>query len=72
MCTDIPQPVKAFYMSLIPAAAISALCVDVLASEGYGEVIGGGQRADDLDYLLKQISRPRLPEESVRLVFGPP
>jgi aspartyl/asparaginyl-tRNA synthetase len=41
-----------------------ALCVDVLASEGYGEVIGGGQRADDLEYLLKQIQTHGLPEEA--------
>ena len=40
------------------------MCVDVLASEGYGEVIGGGQRAADLEYLLKQIQAHGLPEEA--------
>jgi len=53
-----PAAVKAFYMKPDPDRPDLALCVDVLASEGYGEVIGGGQRADDLEYLLKQIQTP--------------
>jgi len=40
------------------------LSVDVLASEGYGEVVGGGQRGEDLDFLLKQIHEHNLPEEA--------
>lgn len=59
-----PTAVKAFYMKPDPVRPELALCVDVLAPEGYGEVIGGGQRADDLDYLLKQIQHHGLPEES--------
>jgi asparaginyl-tRNA synthetase len=59
-----PAAVKAFYMKPDPLRPDLALCVDVLASEGYGEVIGGGQRADDLDYLLKQIHAHGLPEEA--------
>ena len=59
-----PASVKAFYMKPDPERSDLALCVDVLASEGYGEVIGGGQRADDLDYLLKQIQAHGLPEEA--------
>jgi len=59
-----PAAVKAFYMKPDPERPDLALCVDVLASEGYGEVIGGGQRADDLDYLLKQIQAHGLPEEA--------
>lgn len=59
-----PTAVKAFYMKPDPERPELALCVDVLAPEGYGEVIGGGQRADDLDYLLKQIRDHSLPEES--------
>jgi asparaginyl-tRNA synthetase len=59
-----PAAVKAFYMKPDPQRPELALCVDVLASEGYGEVIGGGQRADDLDYLLKQIHAHGLPEDA--------
>ncbi|HEX8091022.1 MAG TPA: asparagine--tRNA ligase [Blastocatellia bacterium] len=59
-----PAAVKAFYMKADPERPELALCVDVLAPEGYGELIGGGQRADDLDYLLKQIHEHNLPEES--------
>jgi len=59
-----PATVKAFYMKPDPERPELALCVDVLAPEGYGEVIGGGQRAEDLDYLLKQIHAHGLPEEA--------
>ncbi|HKY04181.1 MAG TPA: asparagine--tRNA ligase, partial [Blastocatellia bacterium] len=59
-----PAAVKAFYMKADPENPDLALCVDVLAPEGYGEVIGGGQRAEDLDYLLKQIHHHNLPEEA--------
>ncbi len=59
-----PAAVKAFYMKPDPERAELAMCVDVLAPEGYGEVIGGGQRAEDLDYLLKQIHEHNLPEEA--------
>lgn len=59
-----PAAVKAFYMKPDAERPDLALCVDVLASEGYGEVIGGGQRADDLEYLLKQIQAHGLPEEA--------
>jgi asparaginyl-tRNA synthetase len=41
-----------------------SLCVDVLAPEGYGEIIGGGQRLDDLDLLLKRIEENKLPREA--------
>jgi len=59
-----PAAVKAFYMQPDPERPELAMCVDVLASEGYGEVIGGGQRASDLAYLLKQIQAHGLPEEA--------
>jgi asparaginyl-tRNA synthetase len=59
-----PAAVKAFYMEPDPQRPDLALCVDVLAPEGYGEVIGGGQRATDLTYLLKQIHDHGLPEEA--------
>jgi asparaginyl-tRNA synthetase len=59
-----PASVKAFYMKLDADRPELSLSVDVLAPEGYGEVIGGGQRAEDLEYLLKQIRAHNLPEES--------
>jgi asparaginyl-tRNA synthetase len=59
-----PAAVKAFYMQPDPERPELAMCVDVLASEGYGEVIGGGQRAADLAYLLKQLQAHGLPEEA--------
>jgi len=50
-----PSGVKAFYMQPDPERPEVALCVDVLAPEGYGEIIGGGQRIHDLDLLMKRI-----------------
>ena len=50
-----PYEVKAFYMKRDPEDDKRALCVDVLAPEGYGEIIGGGQREDDLETLLGRI-----------------
>ncbi|MEW6367005.1 MAG: asparagine--tRNA ligase [Acidobacteriota bacterium] len=59
-----PSAVKAFYMKPDPDDPALALCVDVLAPEGYGEVIGGGQRLDDGDLLLKRIDEHGLPREA--------
>jgi len=59
-----PAQVKAFYMKPDPANADLALCVDVLAPEGYGEIIGGGQRLDDHDLLLRRIEEHGLPKEA--------
>ncbi len=59
-----PTAVKAFYMKEDPANPARALGVDVLAPEGYGEVIGGGQREDDLDVLLRKIEEHELPQEA--------
>ena len=59
-----PAQVKAFYMKQDPADARLALCVDVLAPEGYGEIIGGGQREDDIDALTERIRAHGLPEEA--------
>ncbi|AUX24830.1 asparaginyl-tRNA synthase [Sorangium cellulosum] len=61
-----PAEVKAFYMKRDPADARLALCVDVLAPEGYGEVIGGGQREDDLATLERAIETHKLPPEAFR------
>jgi asparaginyl-tRNA synthetase len=59
-----PSAVKAFYMKPDPARPEVALCVDVLAPEGYGEIIGGGQRLDDYDLLLQRIKEHDLPQEA--------
>ncbi len=62
--THYPGSVKAFYMKPDPEHPDKALCVDVLAPEGYGEIIGGGQRLDDLELLLKRIKEHNLPQEA--------
>jgi len=56
-----PVESKAFYMKADPADPRCALCVDVLAPEGYGEVIGGGQREDDATVLEEKIRSHSLP-----------
>ena len=58
-----PSEVKAFYMKRDPADETRALCVDVLAPEGVGEIIGGGQREDDLAALERRIEEHDLPRE---------
>jgi asparaginyl-tRNA synthetase len=59
-----PTQVKAFYMASDPARPEVALCVDVLAPEGYGEIIGGGERLADHDELLRRIDEQHLPREA--------
>jgi asparaginyl-tRNA synthetase len=59
-----PAAVKAFYMKPDPERADVALGVDVLAPEGYGEIIGGGERLADLDLLLARIKEQGLPQEA--------
>jgi asparaginyl-tRNA synthetase len=59
-----PSEVKAFYMKRDPENPKLALAVDVLAPEGYGEIIGGSQREDDLDVLLSRIKEHNLPQEA--------
>ncbi len=58
-----PLKSKAFYMKTDPQNHQLALCLDVLAPEGYGEIIGGGQREDKLDELEKKIKKHKLPFE---------
>jgi len=58
-----PKEAKAFYMQPDPEDLRLALCVDMLAPEGYGEIIGGSQRLDDLDALLARIREHNLPQE---------
>lgn len=59
-----PAEVKAFYMKRDPENEKLALAVDVLAPEGYGEIIGGSQREDDFDLLLGRIKAHDLPQEA--------
>ena len=59
-----PKAVKAFYMKEDAEDDRLALGVDVLAPEGYGEIIGGGQREDDIEVLERKIGEHGLPKES--------
>jgi asparaginyl-tRNA synthetase len=59
-----PTEIKAFYMKPDPANPKYALNVDMIAPEGYGEVIGGGQREEDLDVLVSKIKAHGLPLEA--------
>ena len=59
-----PLASKAFYMKADPADSRLALCVDVLAPDGYGEIIGGGQREEDLATLETRIAQHALPREA--------
>ena len=61
-----PAQVKAFYMEPDPQRPELALCVDVLAPEGYGEIIGGSQRMASYDLLVKRIREHGLPEEAFK------
>jgi asparaginyl-tRNA synthetase len=58
-----PLSCKAFYMEADPSDPRLALCVDMLAPEGYGEIIGGSQRVADLDVLLARLAEHNLPQE---------
>jgi asparaginyl-tRNA synthetase len=64
MVDRYPAAVKAFYMQPDPERPEVALGVDVLAPEGYGEIVGGGQRIHDLDLLLRRIEEHNLPKEA--------
>lgn len=59
-----PAQAKAFYMEPDPNRSEVALSADVLAPEGYGEIIGGGQRATSLEFLCQRIREHRLPAEA--------
>ncbi len=60
-----PTAVKAFYMQPDPENPNLALCVDMLAPEGYGEIIGGSQRIHDLELLQRRIAEHQLPTEPI-------
>ena len=59
-----PAACKAFYMKKDPSRPELALCVDVLASEGYGEIIGGGQREDDFTTIEAALEAHHLPADA--------
>jgi len=59
---NYPKEAKAFYMKENPDDPRTVLCDDLLAPEGYGEIIGGSQREDDYDRLLQRIREEKLPE----------
>jgi asparaginyl-tRNA synthetase len=59
-----PSAIKAFYMKRDPEDENYALAVDMLAPEGYGEIIGGSQREDDYQTLLKRVKEHNLPQDA--------
>jgi len=59
-----PAAIKAFYMKRDPEDARLALALDVIAPEGYGEIIGGAQREDSLQLLEERIAEHQLPREA--------
>ena len=61
---NYPKEAKAFYMKENPADPRTVLCDDLLAPEGYGEIIGGSQREDDYDRLLARIHAEKLPVDA--------
>jgi asparaginyl-tRNA synthetase len=61
--THFPASIKAFYMEPDPEDPQKALCVDILAPEGYGEIVGGSQRIHDYDLLQKKIKEHDLSPE---------
>ena len=61
---NYPREAKAFYMKENPADPRTVLCNDCLAPEGYGEIIGGSQREDDYDKLLRRIQEEGLPVDA--------
>ena len=64
MVDRYPTAIKAFYMAPDPERPEVALGVDMLAPDGYGEIIGGGQRIHDLNLLLQRIDEQKLPREA--------
>jgi asparaginyl-tRNA synthetase len=66
MVHGYPSEIKAFYMKRDSNNDKVALGVDMLAPEGYGEIIGGGQREEDISKLLERIKEHDLPEEAFK------
>jgi asparaginyl-tRNA synthetase len=61
-----PSAIKAFYMAPDPDEPEFSLSADILAPEGYGEIVGGGERMSSADLLLQRIHEHQLPEEAFR------
>ena len=61
-----PIKAKAFYMEPDPEDPEKALCFDILAPEGYGEIIGGSERIYKLDLLIQRLKEFNLPEEAFK------
>ena len=61
-----PTAIKAFYMKEEPEDPTYSMSCDMLATEGYGELIGGGQREESVDVLLKKIAEHKLDEEDFK------
>jgi asparaginyl-tRNA synthetase len=64
LVTRYPSQVKPFYMAPDPARPEVALCIDMIAPEGYGEIIGGGERLADYGLLVRRIEENNLPREA--------
>ncbi len=64
MIHRFPSAIKAFYMKHDPDDDKLAMGMDVLAPEGYGEIIGGGQREEDIDVLIERIKKENLPKDA--------
>ncbi|GEK57871.1 asparagine--tRNA ligase [Marinococcus halophilus] len=62
--TNYPLGIKAFYMKPDPDYPETALCADLIAPEGYGEIIGGSQRIDDLELMKRRYEEHNLSEEA--------
>ncbi len=62
--TGYPSAIKAFYFKPQAGRSEVSLSCDILAPEGYGEIIGGGQRLEDYDLLVKRIEEHKLPKEA--------
>src|SRR4051812_47960154 len=66
MIHHYPLAIKAFYMKQDEKNPELAACVDMIAPEGYGEIIGGGQREDNLEKIKARIKEHNLPEEAFK------
>lgn len=64
--THYPAAIKAFYMKPDPNRADVVLCADMIAPEGYGEIIGGSQRIDDMELLQERFQEHNLSEETYK------
>lgn len=64
--THYPSEIKAFYMKPDPNRSEVVLCADLIAPEGYGEIIGGSQRIDDMELLKKRYEEHNLSEEAYK------